>query len=185
MYRVVKLWSLVNTLAKNPYFFPTPQILKPLFLPFFYFRKIRSRHHRDHFHLPFCWVLSIGWGEMIFCKKVGKRGVKTWNIFDVEWSEEFLREIFRFLPCKFFWINAYFISFWKNREAAYFPPPPIPTRGEGALLARIFTDGCGWKIRFAIKSQERQFFQVWDSEMRIENFNIFFTDEIRGRYLMV
>ena len=25
---------MVNILAENPYFFPTPQILKPLFLPF-------------------------------------------------------------------------------------------------------------------------------------------------------
>ena len=132
MYRVVKLWSLVNTLAKNPYFFPTPQILKPLFLPFFYFRKIRSRHHRDHFHLPFCWVLSIGWGEMIFCKKVGKRGVKTWNIFDVEWSEEFFRETLRFLPCKFFWINAYFITvFEKTGKQLISPHPPSPPGGRG------------------------------------------------------
>ena len=33
---------LVNILARNHYFFPTPQILDPLFLPclFFYFRNI-------------------------------------------------------------------------------------------------------------------------------------------------
>ena len=31
---------------------------------FFYFRKICSHHHCHHFHVRFCGVLSIGWGEM-------------------------------------------------------------------------------------------------------------------------
>ena len=65
---------------------------KPLFLPppppphtnsgtltfslFFCLRKNCNHHQRHHFHLCFCWVLSIGWGEMIFYQKVGRRGVK-------------------------------------------------------------------------------------------------------------
>ena len=74
---LTQILAVVNILTKNPYFFPTPQILKPLFLPcFLYFRKICSRHQCHHFHLRFCQVWSIGWGEIIFCQKFGKRGVK-------------------------------------------------------------------------------------------------------------
>ena len=54
---------LVNILAKNPDFFPTYQILEPLFLPCFvsFLRKICNRHYqRHHFHLRFCGVLSRG-----------------------------------------------------------------------------------------------------------------------------
>ena len=60
--------------GQKPLFLPHPQILKPLFL--FYFRIICSCHYCHHFHLRFCWVLSIGWEEMIFCQKFKKRGVK-------------------------------------------------------------------------------------------------------------
>ena len=51
----------------------SPKILKPIFLPcFLYFRKICSHHHCHHFHLRFGWVLSIGWGEMIFWGVLGQ-----------------------------------------------------------------------------------------------------------------
>ena len=127
--------ALVNILVKNPYFFPTPQILKPLFLPFFYFRKICSRHHCHHFHLRFCWVLLIGWGEMIFCQKFGKRGVKhetflMWNRVKSFWGK----------PSDFCLVNFWggqslFLLFLKKQAAYFFPPP-----SGGAFLARIFTD---------------------------------------------
>ena len=52
---VVYETSLVNILAKNPYFFPTTQILEPLFLFVFSFRKICNRQYQcHHFHLGFC-----------------------------------------------------------------------------------------------------------------------------------
>ena len=71
--------SMVNILAKNPYFFPTPTPNSGtlIFSLSFCFGKICNCHHQcHHFHLRFCWVLSIGWEEMIFCQKVGRRGVK-------------------------------------------------------------------------------------------------------------
>ena len=138
--------TLVNNLAKNPSFRPTPQILKPLFFPcFFYFRKICSCHHCHYFHLHFCWVLTIGWGEMIFCQTVGKRGVKLetflmWNGVKSFWGKPVL-------PCNFFGGQSSFHPcFWKNREAAYFFHPTRVVGEGGALLSRIFTDACRRKM---------------------------------------
>ena len=62
-----KRYSLVNILAKKPYFFPTCQILEPLFLPCFFL----FHHQRHHFYLRFCWVLGVGrW--VFFVKKLEK-----------------------------------------------------------------------------------------------------------------
>ena len=124
--------------GQKPLFLPHPQILKPLFLPFLYFRKICSRHHCHHFHLRFCWVLSIGWREMIFCQKFGKRGVKhetflMWNRVNSFWGKPS-----DFCLVKFFWGQSLFLPcFWKN--GSLFLPPPTQGR-RGAFLARIFTD---------------------------------------------
>ena len=93
--------SLVNILAKNPYFFPPPKSWNPyffclllsfffLFFFFFFFfsRKVCNHpHQHHHFHLRFCWVLNFGvldicfsskyWVRgLIFCQKVGKGRLK-------------------------------------------------------------------------------------------------------------
>ena len=122
---------VVNILVKNPYFFPTPQILKPLF-PCFYFRKICSHHHCHHFHLSFCWVLSIGWGRWFFVKNLEKEEL---SIFDVEYGEEFLREALWFLSCKIF-LGSKLIStlFLKKQGSSLFLPP----RGGGTLGQNIY-----------------------------------------------
>ena len=62
---------MINILAKNSYFFPTPKFWNHYSL-FFYFRKICSHHHCYHFHLRFCWVVSIGWGRWFFVKNLEK-----------------------------------------------------------------------------------------------------------------
>ena len=69
--------TVVNILPHSPHHNPSPNFETRIFSQFFYFRKICSHHHCHHFHLRFCWVLSIGWREMIFCQKFGKRGVKN------------------------------------------------------------------------------------------------------------
>ena len=82
---------LVNILAKNPYFFPTPRNFKTLISSlFFYFRKICSHHHCHHFHLRFCWVWSIGWGRWFSVEKLEKEELNIehfwcgmgWRVFE-------------------------------------------------------------------------------------------------------
>ena len=97
-------WSLVNILAKNHYFFPTPHILEPLLLPcffFFFFRKICNCHRqRHHFHLGFCWILSIGWGRCFFVKKLDKGEL---NINPFVPNALFLYPLKISENCKVFW----------------------------------------------------------------------------------
>ena len=103
-------------------------IERPVLPCFFYFRKKCSHHHCHHFHLRFCWVISIGWGGAGEMSKIKHFwygiGVKSsWGKPFALCHVNFVLSQSLFLPC-----------FWKNREAAYFFPNRV------ALLARIFTN---------------------------------------------
>ena len=107
--------ALVNILNKNPYFFPTPQIVKLLLLPcFFYFRKICSCHHCHHFHL---FLLSIKYwvgGDDFFV--IGKRGFKHETFLMWNRVRSFLGKPIGFCHVKFFLCQSLFLP-------SYFLPP--------------------------------------------------------------
>ena len=71
-------WPLGNILAKKPYFFC-----------FFISEKFLVAIIVTIFTFLFVEYTKIGWGRSFFVKKLEKEEL---NIFDVEWSEEFLRE---------------------------------------------------------------------------------------------
>ena len=131
----LKVYCIVKYSGQKRLFLPhAPNFKTFISSLFFYFRKICSRHHCHHFHLRFCWVLLIGWGEMIFCQKFGKRGVKhetflMWNRVKSFWGK----------PSDFCLVNflggqSLFLLFLKKQAAYFFPPPS----GGGILGQNIY-----------------------------------------------
>ena len=60
------------------------------FFCLFFFRKICNRHHHcHHFHLRFCWVLSIGWGHDFLPKSWQKDELNIKHFWCRTWAKSF------------------------------------------------------------------------------------------------
>ena len=72
---------------------------------------------------------------MIFCQKVGKRGVKHETFLMWNGIKSFQGKPFHFCHVNFFLVKAYFIpAFEKTGKQLISPPLPPTPRGGGALV---------------------------------------------------